>query len=126
MLVEKRRRMKEINPSEEIGKRLRKFRQAKGLTQLDVAKAFGTTAQHISQFEKEGIKYYDDIQRMSEILGCDLTSNENDKEGMLGEIGKEILYSLIESNEPFSSNEISGYKDAVFLLDNRSLYGFNG
>ena len=79
----------------EIGQRCRRVRMAHGLSQQALADLAGTTAQNISKYEKNGISDIFWIKKLSELLGTDLQNDEIDKEGSVGEIGKEILYTLV-------------------------------
>lgn len=87
--------MEKTSKAKEIGQRLRRFRQARNLSQQDIADKVPTSPQNISKFEKEGVQNIDMIIRLSEIVGHDLQTDETDQEGTIGEIGKEILSLLI-------------------------------
>ena len=104
--------MAERSYSTEYGNRCRQIRMAKGLSQEALAKKMSTTAQNVSKWEREGIANVDTVMRLSEVLGQDITADEIDQEGSVGEIGKEILRTLV-------ANE--GYCDFTRLVD--SLFG---
>lgn len=102
----KRRTYQMESKSMEIGTRCRRFRSTLGWTQKDLADAIGTTPQNISKYEKEGIHDIDIIEALSAALGYDLTSDEMDREGQLGEIGKEILM-LLATHSVSSANNLT-------------------
>lgn len=89
-------KMEKKNYSIEFGNRCRQIRMAKGISQQVLADKIGTTPQNISKWEREGISNIDTIMQLSEVLGQDITADEIDQEGSVGEIGKEILALLIE------------------------------
>lgn len=105
----------------EVGQRCRRFRNALGISQQKLADMIGTTPQNISKYEKEGIHDIDIIRYLSNTLGHDLMTDEVDAEGVVGEIGKEILDMLVNYEMPFE--QISGFIDASSVLDGKSLYG---
>lgn len=80
-----------IDKAKEIGDRLRRVRMAQGKSQQQVADFMNTTPQNVSKWENNGVHDIDIIARLSEYLGQDLQSDEQDKEGTVGEVGKEIL-----------------------------------
>lgn len=84
-----------VDIAKECGQRLRRVRMSKNMSQQNVAELMGTTPQNISKWEKNGVPGINDIKRLSEILGQDLLSEERDVEGIVGEIGREILRMLI-------------------------------
>lgn len=75
----------------ECGHRLRRIRQAKGMSQQDIADIFGTSAQNVSKWEHKGLNNINDIKQLSVILGQNLLLDEIEEEGIVGEIGKYIL-----------------------------------
>lgn len=77
------------------GERLRRVRQALGMSQEELANKMFISPQAISKYEKSGISDIDVIKKFSEIMGQDLLSDEIDSEGEVGEIGREILIQLI-------------------------------
>ncbi|MCR5676427.1 MAG: helix-turn-helix domain-containing protein [Agathobacter sp.] len=89
--------MEKKNYSVEFGNRCRQIRMAKGLSQQDLADKMGTTPQNVSKWERDGISNVDTIMQLSEVLGQDITADEIDQEGSVGEIGKEILSLLIKN-----------------------------
>ena len=101
--------------AKECGLRCRRIRQARNMSQQELADKMFTTPQNISKYEKEGISSIDTIKRLSEVLGQDILTEERDVEGTVGEIGKEILF-LILLNE--------GKKD-FFELVNFNMYGLS-
>lgn len=90
--------METNSKAKECGQRLRRIRMAQNLSQQDLADKLFTTPQNISKYEKEGINSVDTIMKINEILGCNLLKDEMDEEGVIGEIGKEILTVLVEHN----------------------------
>ena len=90
--------METNSKAKECGQRLRRIRMAQNLSQQDLADKLFTTPQNISKYEKEGINSIDTIVKINEILGCNLLKDEMDEEGIIGEIGKEILAVLVEHN----------------------------
>ncbi len=83
--------------SKECGIRCRQIRMSKGMSQQALAEAMNVTAQAISKWEKEGIGNIDHIMRLSNVLGQDITADQFDQDGSLGEVGKEILRIIIEA-----------------------------
>ena len=77
------------------GERLRRIRQALGMSQEELANKMYISPQAISKYEKNGISDIDVIKKISDVLGQDLLSDEMDAEGEVGEIGREILIQLI-------------------------------
>lgn len=77
------------------GERLRRVRQALGMSQEELANRMYISPQAISKYEKNGISDIDVIKKLSDVLGQDLLSDEIDAEGEVGEIGREILIQLI-------------------------------
>jgi transcriptional regulator with XRE-family HTH domain len=106
--------MENISTAIEIGQRCRKFRNALGLSQQALADKIGTTPQNISKYEKDGIHDIEVIQEISKALGHDLLTDEVDAEGIVGEIGREILLILINGK---------GYVDSYDILSGDKLYG---
>lgn len=78
-----------------IGTRIRQARQAKGWNQETLAERADTSAQNISKFEKNGLSDMNWITVLSNILDTNLLEATIDIEGEVGEIGKEILFTLI-------------------------------
>lgn len=89
--------MSEERLSISLGRNLKKYRKMKGLTQEDLAIDMNTTYQTISNYECKGITDVDVERELSRVLGVDLRENIADKEGIVGEVGKEILFRLIEN-----------------------------
>lgn len=88
-----------------LGEQLRHYRKQKGWTQEELAEKANTTAQTISNYERFGIKDTDIEAELSRILGKNLRERAEDREGTVGEVGKEILYILLENegSVPFTS-----------------------
>ena len=107
------RQMENKNKAMECGLRCRRIRMAQNMSQQELADKMFTTPQNISKYEKEGISNIDTILKLSESLGHDLLTDETDEEGAVGEVGKEILWQLIEAG---------GYME-VGTLSEGSLYG---
>ena len=101
----------------EVGQRCRRFRNALGISQQKLADMVGTTPQNISKYEKEGIHDIDIIRYLSNALGHNLMTDEVEEEGIVGEIGKEILDMLV-------NNDVhAGFLKASEVLNGSSLYG---
>ena len=104
--------MSEERLSISLGRNLKKYRKMKGLTQEDLARDMNTTFQTISNYECKGITDVDVERELSRVLGVDLRENIADKEGIVGEVGKEILFRLIENKGKLSvtalANELHG------------------
>ena len=79
----------------EYGNRCRQIRMAKGLSQSYVAEKMFTTAQNVSSWERSGISDVDKIKQLSEVLSQDIMADEIDQEGIVGEVGREILTILV-------------------------------
>ena len=94
--------------SKECGIRCRQIRMSKGMSQQALAEKINVTPAAISKWEKEGISNIDHIMKISNALGQDITSDQFDQEGSLGEVGKEILRILIEKGgyEEFENLEL--------------------
>lgn len=103
-----------ITDAIEYGERLRRARQAKNMSQQALADEYGTTPQNVSKWEKNGITNIMDIQRLSQILGQDLMSDERDIEGTVGEIGNEILRLIGQANGMLSFETLL---DGMYGLD---------
>lgn len=88
--------MKQNNISTFLGEQCRKYRKILGITQEELAEKMNTTPQTISNYERQGIKDVDVEREISSILGVNLREETEDNEGEPGELGKEILYYLIE------------------------------
>lgn len=80
-----------------LGNQLRKYRRMQNITQEKFAEMLGTTAQTISNYERSGIKDVEVEEEISKALGRSLREDLADKEGEVGEVGKEILYVLLEN-----------------------------
>ncbi len=93
----------------EYGNRCRQIRMAKGLSQQALAEKMNTTPQNVSKWERDGISNVDTVMQLSEVLGQDITADEIDQEGTVGEVGKEILSILIENR---------GYCEFSHLVNN--------
>ena len=89
----------------ECGLRCRRFRQAKNMSQQALADQLHITPQAVSKYETSGISDIDTIKRISEILGQDLLADEMDEEGMVGEVGKEILFQLVMNKGSMPTQE---------------------
>ena len=83
--------------AKDLGARCRKFRDARGMSQEKLGEKIGVLGATISKYEREGIRDIELINRISRVLGCDLLNDEIDEEGIVGEVGKEILFKLIEN-----------------------------
>ncbi len=88
--------MKQNNISTFLGEQCRKYRKILGITQEELAEKMNTTPQTISNYERMGIKDVDIEKEISSILGVNLREETEDNEGTPGELGKEILFYLIE------------------------------
>lgn len=104
--------MEKKDYAKECGLRLRRVRMAKNMSQHYLADKMFTSPQNVSKWENQGISDIDTIKELSRILGQDILSNERDKEGVVGEIGKHILKQIAKNN---------GFI-AVWRLD---MYGLN-
>lgn len=93
----------------EIGRRLKRFRTALGWTQEQLAEKANTSAQNISKYEKQGLTDINTIVQLSSILGQDLQSDEKDVEGSVGEIGMEILMTLIRKQGDACPEDLRNY-----------------
>lgn len=96
----------------ECGVRCRQIRMSKGMSQQQLAEKMNVTSAAVSKWEKEGISNIDHIKKISDVLGQDITADQLDQEGSIGEIGKEILRELVT---------FDGNLSADWLFD--SLYG---
>lgn len=103
------------NYAKECGIRCRQIRMSKGMSQQALADKINVTAAAISKWEKEGIANIDQIMRISNALGQDITADQFDQDGAISEVGKEILRILIKKN---------GYVDFSYLENN--MYGMKG
>ncbi len=109
--------------AQEIGRRVRKFRQAKGWSQKELGEKIGTSGQNIHKYENE-LYNYEIIQELSAVLEVDLTKDEMDEEGEIGEIGIEILSFLV--GESYDDEEAeTGFVNANLLWNTNSLYGLS-
>lgn len=86
--------------SKECGIRCRQIRMSKGMSQQVLAEKMNVTPAAISKWEKEGISNIDYIMKLSDALGQDITADQFDQEGVIGEVGREILRILVK-NEGF-------------------------
>lgn len=93
----------------EIGRRLKRFRNALGWTQEQLAEKANTSPQNISKYEKMGLADINTIEQLSTILGQDLQSDEKDAEGSVGEIGMEILMTLIRRQGDACPENLGNY-----------------
>ena len=110
--------MNPIKPEDmamEVGHRCRRVRMAQGLSQQQLADLAETTPQNISKYEKSGISDIFWIKKLSGILGTNLLDDETDREGTVGEVGKEILYTLI----------IRGGHENTYDILNAEMYGYS-
>lgn len=94
-MTKKETTMNEKDYAREYGNRCRQIRQAKGLSQQDLADRMHTTPQNVSKWERDGIRDVNTVMQLSDVLGQDITSDQIDQEGVVGEIGKDILLQLI-------------------------------
>lgn len=92
----------------EYGNRCRQIRMAKGLSQQALAEKMNTTPQNVSKWERDGISNVDTLMQLSEVLGQDITADEIDQEGSVGEIGKEILSQLVGNKGYCEFSELVG------------------
>ena len=106
--------MEERDYAREYGNRCRQIRQAKGISQADLAVKMNTTPQNVHKWEKNGISNVNTVMQLSEVLGQDITADQIDQEGIVGEIGREILSVLIK---------MKGYVE--FSVLPRFLYGMS-
>ncbi|MCR5604502.1 MAG: helix-turn-helix domain-containing protein, partial [Lachnospiraceae bacterium] len=98
-----------------LGDQCRKYRKMKGLTQAELGEMIGTTDQTISNYETSGISRVETEAEISKALGVNLRDDVADKEGNVGEVGKEILFVLIEK----------GGSCEVKYLEENELYGMS-
>ncbi len=84
--------------SQNCGIRCRQIRMSKGISQQELADKMHVTAAAVSKWEKEGISNIDVISELSNVLGQDITADQIDQEGSIGEIGKHILGLLVDKN----------------------------
>ncbi len=87
--------MEERDFAREYGIRCRQIRMAKGISQLKLADLMHVTPQAVSKWEKEGVTNVNTVQQLSNVLGQDITADQIDQEGKIGEVGKEILSILV-------------------------------
>lgn len=90
----------------DCGRRCRRIRMAKNMSQQELADLLNTTPQNISKYEKEGISNIDTIKSISQVLGQDLLKDEIDSEGVVGEVGKEILLILLTEGGYIHFNQL--------------------
>ena len=98
--------MEKENLPKTLGQRCRAARKMKGMTQNELAMKINMTSQNISKLEKEGIRDVVTEMSISEALGCSLREDAIDKEGTVGEIGKEILSCLLKHQGKISLKEL--------------------
>ncbi|MCR4651892.1 MAG: helix-turn-helix domain-containing protein [Lachnospiraceae bacterium] len=98
--------MDDMNLAKRIGVRCKRIRESKGMTLQELGDLVGTGAANISKMENHGINDIHWITSISKVLGQDLLKDEVDEEGIIGEIGKEILIKLIENEGHLSYQEI--------------------
>ncbi len=99
--------MEERDFAREYGNRCRQIRQAKGISQQNLADKMNTTPQNISKWERDGISNVNTVMQLSRILGQDITSDQIDQEGVVGEVGQEILSILIHAKGFEKYNDLS-------------------
>lgn len=80
-----------------LGEQCRKYRKMCGMTQEDLAEKMNTSVQTISNYERNGIKDVEVEEEIASILGKNLREKTADKEGTVGEVGKEILFHLLKN-----------------------------
>ncbi len=107
--------MNEISLPEFLGNQCRKYRRMRGLTQAQLGDLIGVTEQSISNYETNGISKVEIEDTISKALGVNLREDAADKEGIVGEVGKEILFLLIEN----------GGSCEVKYLEENELYGMS-
>ena len=90
--------MEEKDYAREYGLRCKQIRQAKGLSQQALADLMHVTPQAVSKWEKDGIINVNTVMQLSNVLGQDITMDQIDQEGSVGEIGKEILQLLTKND----------------------------
>ena len=88
--------MKEVLPVE-YGKRIKRARMAKNLTQKQLAKMANVSDSAISKYEKQGTLDVNVLNNLSNVLGISLFSSGADAEGNVGIVGKEILTILVKN-----------------------------
>ena len=88
--------MKEVLPVE-YGKRIKRARMAKNLTQKQLAKIANVSDSAISKYEKQGTLDVNVLNNLSNVLGISLFSSGADAEGNVGIVGKEILTILVKN-----------------------------
>lgn len=101
--------MENNNDKRIYGIRCKQARDAKALTQQELADLISTSPQNISKYEREGISDIFVIKELSKALDTDLLQEKIDAEGTVGEVGKEILFILVKNN---------GYIDMLMLAKN--------
>ena len=99
--------MKTLLPIE-YGKRIKRARQAKNLTQRQLADLANLSDSAISKYEKQGTTDVNVLNSLSEVLGISLFSSPADAEGTIGVVGKEIMSILVLEG---------GYIDVETLVD---------
>ena len=107
--------MENNSKAKECGQRLRRVRMAQNMSQQELADKMYTTPQNISKYEKDGIANIDIIMKLNEVLGYNLLVDEIDQEGVVGEIGREILSVIVENK---------GYIDVEDLIQ-KHMYGMD-
>lgn len=118
--------MSEKTIAQEIGVRIRRFRQLKNWSQKDLGEKICTTSAAISKYEKEGVSNIEVILELSKALEVDLLKDEMDEEGEVGEIGLEILSMMVSRKYNFDDDDPSYFEgniDAEDVLDGDRLYG---
>ncbi|MCR5790959.1 MAG: helix-turn-helix domain-containing protein [Lachnospiraceae bacterium] len=106
--------MEERDFAREYGIRCRQIRMARGISQQKLADLMHVTPQAVSKWEKEGVTNVNTVQQLPNVLGQDITADQIDQEGKIGEVGKEILSILVASK---------GFVDYSDLLS--KLYGMS-
>lgn len=94
---------------EEYGKRIKRARQAKGLTQKQLAELANLSDSAISKYETQGTLDVNVLNHLSNVLGASLFSSPADAEGTIGIVGKEIMSQIVLHE---------GYIDFHVLLKN--------
>ena len=90
--------MEKKDYAKKYGLRLKRAREARGMSQQDVADRIPTSYQNVSQWENRGISKIENIMELSKIFGQDFLIDERDKEAPVGEIGKHILKQVAQNN----------------------------
>lgn len=86
--------MRQILPGE-YGQRIKRARQAKGLTQKRLAELANLSDSAISKYETQGTLDVNVLNHLSNVLGASLFSSPADAEGTIGIVGKEIMSQIV-------------------------------